>query len=85
MNDFDQERRRKQKTNKQKTIGSGLSVPDCATEAQLRKTVKWRHMNHLEGQKQCTYFLYHALEPECLETKTHLNLSSFGLKETTKE
>lgn len=28
-------------TNKQtKQIGSGLSVPDCATEAQLKKVVK---------------------------------------------
>lgn len=36
-----------------------------ATEAQLRKTVKWRHVNHPEGQKEGTYFLYNMLEPEC--------------------
>lgn len=61
LNDFDQERRGKQR-NKQ--IGSGLSVPNCAMEAQLRKTVKWRHVNHPEGQKKGTYFLYNMLEPE---------------------
>lgn len=54
-------------TNKQTKpqIGSSLSMPDCATEAQLRKAVKWKNGNHLQAQKEGISFSYQVLTPEC--------------------